>query len=242
MSDRAGNQTGRASTSAAQVRRTAFVTSVMLVVLTMAAACGSSNNPVVANIIPTTSPDTASTGTSPTAPATAGPQGNAVAYSACMRSHNVPNFPDPNPSGVIPKLSTQQLGVSDAQFSRHSRTAGASCRTVAVDQVPPSRSKRRRKRSNSPSVYAPTASRTSLIRTAPAAYPTLLPSESIKAPQNFRPQTTPARRTGHPTSHPMRTTTPGSVHTVEHDGALSHLPAGTAGLNASTKSGRGNES
>jgi hypothetical protein len=36
----------------------------------------------------------------------------AIAYSHCMRSHGVPQFPDPNSSGAIPKESLQQLGVS----------------------------------------------------------------------------------------------------------------------------------
>jgi hypothetical protein len=36
----------------------------------------------------------------------------ARAYSRCMRAHGVPNFPDPNSSGAIPKLTLQQLGVS----------------------------------------------------------------------------------------------------------------------------------
>jgi hypothetical protein len=42
---------------------------------------------------------------------------SAVGYSACMRSHSVPNFPDPTGSGGIPKESAQHLGVSDSQFS-----------------------------------------------------------------------------------------------------------------------------
>jgi hypothetical protein len=41
---------------------------------------------------------------------------SAVAYSACMRSHGVPNFPDPGSAGQIPKGSAQQLGVSASQY------------------------------------------------------------------------------------------------------------------------------
>ena len=40
----------------------------------------------------------------------------ALAYSHCMRSHGVLNFPDPNSSGTIPKISPQQLGVSSTVF------------------------------------------------------------------------------------------------------------------------------
>jgi hypothetical protein len=36
----------------------------------------------------------------------------AIAYSHCMRSHGVPNFPDPGSNGAFPKVSAQQLGVS----------------------------------------------------------------------------------------------------------------------------------
>lgn len=41
---------------------------------------------------------------------------SAVAYSACMRSHGVPNFPDPANAGQIPKADPQQLGVSTSQY------------------------------------------------------------------------------------------------------------------------------
>jgi hypothetical protein len=40
----------------------------------------------------------------------------ALAYSHCMRSHGVLDFPDPNSSGTIPKISPQQLGVSSTVF------------------------------------------------------------------------------------------------------------------------------
>jgi hypothetical protein len=38
-----------------------------------------------------------------------------VAYSQCMRSDGVPNFPDPT-GGVLPKVSAQGLGVSSSQL------------------------------------------------------------------------------------------------------------------------------
>jgi hypothetical protein len=38
-----------------------------------------------------------------------------VAYSQCMRSHGVPNFPDPV-GGVPPKVTAQELGVSSSQL------------------------------------------------------------------------------------------------------------------------------
>jgi hypothetical protein len=41
---------------------------------------------------------------------------SAIAYSACMRSHGVPNFPDPDRSGQLPKGDAQQFGVSTAAY------------------------------------------------------------------------------------------------------------------------------
>ena len=49
----------------------------------------------------------------------------AVAYASCMRSSGVPDWPDPNSSGVFDKskLTAQQLGASDSQL----RAAQAAC-------------------------------------------------------------------------------------------------------------------
>jgi hypothetical protein len=41
---------------------------------------------------------------------------SAVAYSRCVRSHGLPNFPDPGNGGQIPKADPQQLGVSRSQL------------------------------------------------------------------------------------------------------------------------------
>jgi hypothetical protein len=41
---------------------------------------------------------------------------SALAYSACMRSHRVPNYPDPDSSGQLPKTGAQLLGVSTSQY------------------------------------------------------------------------------------------------------------------------------
>jgi hypothetical protein len=41
---------------------------------------------------------------------------SAVAYSACMRSHGVPNYPDPS-DGQLPKGGAQAFGVSSSVFS-----------------------------------------------------------------------------------------------------------------------------
>jgi hypothetical protein len=46
---------------------------------------------------------------------------SAVAYSACVRSHGVPNYPDPSSSGQLPKTDAGQLGVSSAQYEAAQR-------------------------------------------------------------------------------------------------------------------------
>lgn len=40
----------------------------------------------------------------------------ALAFSHCVRSRGVPNYPDPSSSGEIPKETDQQLGVSSSQL------------------------------------------------------------------------------------------------------------------------------
>lgn len=45
----------------------------------------------------------------------------AVAYSHCMRTHGVPNFPDPAAQASLPKLTPQQLGVSTTSFQAAQR-------------------------------------------------------------------------------------------------------------------------
>jgi hypothetical protein len=78
---------------------TVFVAAVGLGLL---AACGqgSSSPP---------SADSSSAGGSSRSP-------SAAAFSACMRSHDVPNFPDPDPNGRPLQVDAQQLGVSDSLY------------------------------------------------------------------------------------------------------------------------------
>jgi hypothetical protein len=52
-----------------------------------------------------------------------------------MRSHGVPDYPDPNSSGQLPKITPaneQQLGVSDARFN----AAGNACQALWPYQAP----------------------------------------------------------------------------------------------------------
>lgn len=46
---------------------------------------------------------------------------SAVAFSACVRSHGVPNYPDPGSGGTLPKESAQHLGVSNSQYQAAQR-------------------------------------------------------------------------------------------------------------------------
>jgi len=82
----------------------AIIATAVLAVLAAAACSGSPS----------------STGDSPNA---GGPANSpsAVGYSHCMRSHGVPNFPDPDSSGVLPKVGAQDLGVSTSQLQAGQR-------------------------------------------------------------------------------------------------------------------------
>jgi hypothetical protein len=66
------------------------------------------------------SPSSAGSGGSPNAAGSSNSP-SAVAYSACMRSHGVPNFPDPTSNGQVPKADPQQLGVSSSQLQADQR-------------------------------------------------------------------------------------------------------------------------
>jgi len=61
------------------------------------------------------SPPSAGSGGSPDAGGSAASP-SAVAYSACMRSHGVPNYPDPDSTGQLPKTDAQFLGVSTSRY------------------------------------------------------------------------------------------------------------------------------
>lgn len=45
----------------------------------------------------------------------------ALAYTHCMRQHGVPNFPDPDSHGVLPKVGPDQVGVSQSKFQAADR-------------------------------------------------------------------------------------------------------------------------
>ena len=77
---------------------------------------------------------------SPTSAAAAGATrtSSAVTYSHCMRSHGVPDFPDPAGNGSLPKTSAQALGVSSSRF----QAAQSACQ----QELPPATSSQQRAR------------------------------------------------------------------------------------------------
>lgn len=54
-----------------------------------------------------------------------------------MRSDGVPNFPDPASNGQVPKVSVQQLGVSNAQFEAAQRDCQNLLPAGSSDVFPP---------------------------------------------------------------------------------------------------------
>jgi hypothetical protein len=100
---------------------TATVVVTAMLALLAAGCGGSSSNP-------------------PTVPA---PQNGAVAFAGCVRSHGVPNWPDPNSSGVFDKskLTPQQLGASDSRVQaaqtacQHLLPSGSAPNAAQIEQV-----------------------------------------------------------------------------------------------------------
>jgi hypothetical protein len=75
-------------------------------------------------------------GSSSNPPVVTAPQNGAVAFAGCMRSHQVPNWPDPNSSGVFDKtkLAPQQLGASGSRV----QAAQAACQHLLPSGSAPS--------------------------------------------------------------------------------------------------------
>ena len=130
------NERTRVMTSARRVRpraaRTAAAIIAAAALALLAAACGSSPS--------STGSRSSSTAGGSANSSTAGGSANAqlVAFSRCMRSHGVPNFPDPQAGASNAKFpSAPQLRVSSSQLS----TAENACQRVLPvgvdDQFPP---------------------------------------------------------------------------------------------------------
>ena len=115
-----------------ELRRPLILTSAVAVAALslLAAGCGGGASPGVASVASST---TATTTT----------QNGMVGYSACMRSNGVPNFPDPDSSGGIPKQAVvsafQAVSNSQAEVAqnacKHLLPAGGSLSGKASQPV-----------------------------------------------------------------------------------------------------------
>jgi hypothetical protein len=90
-----------------------FAAAAVAALSTLAAGCGAGGG---------SSPGVATVGTSTTAATTT--QNGLLAYSRCMRSHGVRNFPDPGGKGGIPK--SQVVAASEADPQKFN-AASAAC-------------------------------------------------------------------------------------------------------------------
>ena len=117
MSSSSGHGRGHRSP---RLRRAHAVAVITVLAAPLAAACSGSPSP-------------AGSGGSPSAGGSAHSP-SAVAYSRCVRAHGVPDFPDPNGSGDIPK----QAVVNAAQQVSASRfqAATAACQRLNPRQAP----------------------------------------------------------------------------------------------------------
>lgn len=98
----------------------------LLVAIAMsAAACSGANRPGVAS----------GGSSSPTGSASQ----SALAFSRCMRSHGIPNYPDPGGNGAT-KKTARQLGVSDSKYD----TALRACAHLLPNDGGPDRAETRR--------------------------------------------------------------------------------------------------
>jgi hypothetical protein len=91
------------------VRTAAVITATSALAL-LAAACGGAPGSHVAQLGSTT------TKSSTFSSGAAAQQNGMLGFSRCMRSHGVPNFPDTNSSGALPKSQVDQLVASSPQF------------------------------------------------------------------------------------------------------------------------------
>jgi hypothetical protein len=121
-----------------RLRRFALVTAGILAVGVAVAACGGG---------PST--PSAATGSTTTTAAGSSASGSTdatglVAYSSCMRSHGVPNFPDPSSTGGVPKAGviSAEGAVSSAQVNAAQNAcksllpAGSSLSGTPIQTIP----------------------------------------------------------------------------------------------------------
>ena len=107
----------------------ALVVALAGVALLAAACSGGSPGVAVAHLGSTTS-TTAASGSGSTG---SGKNGGLLAYSQCMRSHGLPDFPDPNSQGVIEGKSSSASGGNASNLNPNSPTYQAAQKACQKD-------------------------------------------------------------------------------------------------------------
>ena len=98
-----------------------FAVPALAAVALLAAGCGGSSAPSVAALGTTTSATTTPAGSASSGSASSGgglslKTQNGFQFSACMRSHGIANFPDPNSQGAIQVGPGSGIGPSSPKF------------------------------------------------------------------------------------------------------------------------------
>ena len=115
-----------------QFRHYVVAALALVAAATLAAGCGgSSSSPGVANVGTTTSSSSSTDGSSSGSGPTTAPKG--AAFSACMRSHGIRNFPDPSSGGGINIGPNMGFNPESATF----KAAERACQKL-LDIKPPS--------------------------------------------------------------------------------------------------------
>lgn len=107
--------------------RVTFLAAVVLCIVLGAAACGGGSGPGVAHL---------GSSTSPPSPGPSG-SGSALAYAACMRSHGVGDFPDPDAQGHFNIQSigpNSDLDPHNPTFQAAHRACGSLLPTTSAAQ------------------------------------------------------------------------------------------------------------
>jgi hypothetical protein len=109
---------------------------VLVAMALLVAGCGASNPPSsgVAHLGSSTTPSTASSSSSAAAgggsASAASPDSQAVAYSACVRAHGVPNFPDPRVSTDGNEVKVAIAVNPSISGNPHFKSAQQACRKL----------------------------------------------------------------------------------------------------------------
>jgi hypothetical protein len=112
---------GRPARARPSPKRTAAVVSAAAGLVLLTAACGGgSSGSHVAQLGSTATQTTPSGGSA----GTGSTRNQALAYADCLRTHGVPNWPDPDSSGKTPKVALEHLGVTGSQL----QSAQTACR------------------------------------------------------------------------------------------------------------------